>query len=177
MNPGGPWFVCRPRIVRYCCLSWEGSANASRNTVLRNGNKRRSHPRVLVLTEARRRLLTSRTNMRLKGNKFQRPQARHGTNPRSSSPGNGLAPQKSAYSFHPPAPAAARRPRRIPSSCSERTRPNTITSAGVPQLLFFLHPEALPAANAVTTRAGGVRGSARPRASRPFRMRSAAFQM
>jgi hypothetical protein len=63
------------------------------------------------------------------------------------------------------------------AAASEDTRPNTITSAGVPQLLFFLQPGALPAANAVTTRSGGVRGSARPRASRPFRMRSAAFQM
>ena len=91
LNPAGPWFVCRPRIVRYCCLSWEMDADASRNTVLRNGDKRRSHSWVLALTEARRRLLTPRTNMGPKGNRFQRPQARHGTNPRSSTrshPGN-----------------------------------------------------------------------------------------
>jgi hypothetical protein len=41
--------------------------------VLRNGDKRRSHPWVLVLLEARRRLRTPRTNMHPKGNKFQRP--------------------------------------------------------------------------------------------------------
>ena len=117
MNPAGPWFVCRPRIVRYCCLSWEMDADASRNTVLRNGDKRRSHPRVLALTEARRRLLTPRTNMRPKGNRFQRPQVRHGTNPRSSSPVMMRSltwpyPQKSPYSFDT-APAAAHRPRRV----------------------------------------------------------------
>ena len=42
--------------------------------MLRNGDKRRSHPLVLVLIEARRRLLTPRTNMHPKGNKFQRRQ-------------------------------------------------------------------------------------------------------
>ena len=52
LNPAGPWFVCRPRIVRYCCLSWEMDADASRSTVLRNGDKRRSHPRVLGPLEA-----------------------------------------------------------------------------------------------------------------------------
>ena len=39
LNSDGPWFVCRPRIVRYSCLSWERDADASRNTVLRNGEE------------------------------------------------------------------------------------------------------------------------------------------
>ena len=50
MSPARPLFARRPRTLRYCCLSW-GGAKASRNTLLRNGDKRRSHPR------ARRRLL------------------------------------------------------------------------------------------------------------------------
>ena len=55
-SPARPLFPRRPRTLRYCCLSW-GGAKASRNTLLRNGDKRRSHPRALVLIEARRRLL------------------------------------------------------------------------------------------------------------------------
>jgi hypothetical protein len=51
LSPARPLFARRPRTLRYCCLSW-GGAKASRNTLLRNGDKRRSHPRALGLLEA-----------------------------------------------------------------------------------------------------------------------------
>src|SRR5512144_2730319 len=78
--------VCPQTTHCAILLSLLGEGRASRNTVPRNGDKRRSHPRVLVLIEARRRLLTPRTNMRPKGNKFQRPQARHCPFPKIAEP-------------------------------------------------------------------------------------------
>src|SRR4249920_2903609 len=66
--PARPSFACRLRISQYCCLSWE-AAKASPNTMLRNGDKRRSHPRVLALLEACWGLRVQ-TNMRSRGNKF-----------------------------------------------------------------------------------------------------------
>jgi hypothetical protein len=57
LNPARPLFARRPRTLRYCCLSW-GGAKASPNTLLRNEDESRSHPRALVPIEARRRLLT-----------------------------------------------------------------------------------------------------------------------
>ena len=64
-------FARRPGILRFCCHSWD-AAWVTEHSALRQRERRRSHPGVLVLLEASRRLRIRRTTMRPEGSKFQR---------------------------------------------------------------------------------------------------------
>ena len=137
MNPARPLFARRQRNLRYCDPSW-GGAKASRNTSLRNGDKRRSHLRALVPIEARRRLLTS-------------PElicAPKGTN---------SSAVKSAYSKSPTTAPSARS-----SHAPVRMRSLTWPSAQRRPILFGHRSSAALHSITSSARARSIGGTARP---------------